>query len=102
MRLPAKDETMHATHVAKGLFRLNSLPASFLNIKRKSRLVNPLKAKTKKKFCFLLKFSVFRKFFPIKIIWQNLKKNRKIFCKNPEIMDRKTEKKFSIGHKISA
>ena len=66
MRLPAKDETMHATHVAKGLFRLNSLPASFLNIKRKSRLVNPITAKTKKKLCFLLKFSVFRKFFPIK------------------------------------
>ena len=51
--------------------------------------LNPIKAKTRKFFCFLLKFSVFRKFFPIKIFWQNFWKNRKIFCKNPEKMDRK-------------
>ena len=66
---------------------------------------NPLNVKTRKMFCFLLKLSVFRKLFPIKIIreiflekqkkilhkyWKNeqenfVGKNRKIFCTNPEI-----------------
>ena len=40
--------------------------------------LNPIKAKTRKIFCFLLIFSVFRKFLPIKICWQNFWKNRKI------------------------
>ena len=30
IRLPAKEETMQASQVAKGLLRLKSLPASFL------------------------------------------------------------------------
>ena len=38
--------------------------------------LNPIKAKTNKN-CFLLKFSVFRKFFPIKIIRQNFWKTEK-------------------------
>ena len=73
---------------------------NFLNSQAKPGL-NPIKAQTRIKFCFGLKFSVFRKFFPINIFWQNFWKNRKFFFNNPEIMDRKilvvkTEKKYLL------